>query len=372
MRFNLGGGAVGSVLGGIVAGPAGAVVGALGGGTSKGQKALGNLDPTKVRKADTSQTQGVAEKMGAQADKFFGTNVPLHQVGPIGAKSWQAATVDQGQGFRELQGNVRTAEGNIDSAGVMDPQIAAYLRAAQQQGQYSPQAFNLMQQAAMGQGPSAAQAQLQSGVDQALKAQMAAAGSRGFSAAAMRGAQMQGAEMQQQAVSQAAILRAQEQQAAQQAFLQAALDQENMARTAALQAGATTLQADVAGKQAKQAAINAALEGSGQMATIGQQRANLQAQLTQDARSQNAQLALEGQIAKEQALLDALRLQQAGQLGYAQLGSSLLSGQLGGFQGISAQEQQRLNTIAAARSGLTGGAISAAGVAGAAAIRGGA
>jgi len=72
----------------------------------------------------------------------------------------------------------------------------------------------LMQQAALGQTPSVAEAQMQSGIDRGIQAQMAMAnaarGGAGARAAAMRQAQLQGADMQAGVAGQAAALRAQE------------------------------------------------------------------------------------------------------------------------------------------------------------------
>lgn len=334
-------------------------------------KGLSKLDPTKVKKADTSQVQSTAQTVGDLANRYATTNVPLYTPGAISPERVYAATIQQGQGMGQLQQAVGTAQGNIQQAGAMDPRIANYLAAAQQAGQYSPQAIGMMQQAAMGQGPSAAQAQLQAGVDQSIQAQMAAAASRGFSPAAMRGAQMQGAQMQQAAVNQAAQLRAQEQQAAQQAFLQASLQQEEMARNAALQAGATTLQADMAGKEARQNAINTFVQGSGTMAGLGQEQAIAQAQLQQQAGIQNQQAMLQALIEQERLRFGGMELQQQGQLGYGQLASGLYGQQLGAYSGLAGLEQQRYGQSAKARSDLIGGLISGGASMGASAISAG-
>lgn len=326
------------------------------------------LDPTTVKKADTSQVQATAGRVGQLGEQFANKQVPLYTPGAITAQKINPAVVQQGQGWGDLQNAVGTARGNVEQAGVMDPRIASYLAAAQQQGQYSPQAFSMMQQAAMGQGPSAAQAQLQAGIDQSIQAQMTAAASRGFSPAAMRGAQMQGAQMQQAAANQAAQLRAQEQQAAQQAFLQGALQQEQMARNAALQAGATTLEADAAGKQAKQNAINTFVQGSGTMAGLGQERAITQAQIDQQTKIQNQQAILQALIEEEKLKFGAAGLQQQGQIDYSQLAAGLFGQQLGAYSGLAGLESARQAAIAKARGELVGGAISGGSSMGAAAI----
>jgi hypothetical protein len=328
------------------------------------------IDPTTVKKADTSQVQATAGRVGQLGEQFANKQVPLYTPGAITAQKINPAVVQQGQGWGDLQNAVGTARGNVEQAGVMDPRIASYLAAAQQQGQYSPQAFSMMQQAAMGQGPSAAQAQLQAGIDQSIQAQMTAAASRGFSPAAMRGAQMQGAQMQQAAANQAAQLRAQEQQAAQQAFLQGALQQEQMARTSALQAGATTLEADAAGKQAKQNAINTFVQGSGTMAGLGQERAITQAQIDQQTRIQNQQAILQALIEEEKLKFGAAGLQQQGQIDYSQLAAGLFGQQLGAYSGLAGLEQQRYSQSAKARSELIGGLISGGSSMGASALSG--
>lgn len=78
-------------------------------------------------------------------------------------------------------------------------------------------ALGMYQDAAMGRGPSAAQAQLRMGLDQSLAAQASMAASARGGALARSGLQLAGvnnaAAMQGQAAGQAAMLRAQEQQA---------------------------------------------------------------------------------------------------------------------------------------------------------------
>lgn len=79
------------------------------------------------------------------------------------------------------------------------------------------QLANLVLDAAQGRGPSAAQAQLQAGMDQAIANQYAQAASARSSlgaAAAARQAGMSAAQIQQQTANEAAALRAREQQAA--------------------------------------------------------------------------------------------------------------------------------------------------------------
>lgn len=288
------------------------------------------LDPTKIAKPSAGKVETAAQRMGQIGTEYLNKNVPKYQPQQVSAKA-ASQPLQNVQGMAGLQGAVDVAGRNVQTAGKVDPRTLAFLQAAQQSGQYSPQALQMMQRAAMGQGPSAAQTQMQSGVDAAIKAQLAAAGSRGFSAAAMRGAQAQGAEMQQAAVNQAAILRAQEQQAAQQAFLQASLDQEQMQRQAALQAGQINLQQDLGTKQAIQDAINAQLAGAGQFAGFGTDLAKAQAEIN-----------LRSAIANQGAGLSAAELQQRGQLGFAGIGANLLGAELGAYGDILGLEYGRL------------------------------
>jgi hypothetical protein len=220
---------------------------------------------------------------------------------------------------------------------------------------------------------------MQAGTDQAIRAQLAAAGSRGFNPAAMRGAQMQGAEMLQTSANQAAQLRAQEQQAAQQQFLQASLQQEQMQRQAAMQAAGLTLDQDVASQQARQAAINAQGQIAGQFAGLGTQQAISQAELLQQANlaNQAAQLQASG-MNQDAALRAALANQQAGlqagmfnqqmgldawnaamsqQLGRQQLGAGLLTGNLTGQTGIMNMDAARMLESSQARAKMIGGAM---------------
>jgi hypothetical protein len=194
------------------------------------------LDPTKVGRADTSGVSEASQEMRTRGNEFLDTrreSFTPSQVQADKVKSERVAANDVSgerigpvQGMGDLRSAMNVAAGNVQQAGQMDPRMQQFLMAAQQSGQYSPEAIQMMQAAAAGQGPSAAQAQMQAGTDQAIRAQMAMAGARGFNPAAMRGAQMQGAEMLQTSANQAAQLRAQEQQAAQQQFLQASLQQE--------------------------------------------------------------------------------------------------------------------------------------------------
>ena len=98
---------------------------------------------------------------------------------------------------------------NLGAVNTIPAELQAQL-AASRQGQM--QSMGLLQDAAYGNAPSAAQMQLMAGADQAMSAQMGAANALrgGFNPAAVRNAQIQGAGIQAQANQQAGILRAQE------------------------------------------------------------------------------------------------------------------------------------------------------------------
>lgn len=351
------------------------------GNTTKNDAPIQRSTPSpQPKKKEPSATARLGSRLSGTAKQFLqeSRNITAPTPDKISAQTVrpdrvvtsgiQAANLGQVEGMRDMRGAVNAAAGNVARAGQMDPQTAAYLRAAQQQGQYSPEAISMMQAAASGQGPSAAQAQMQAGTDQAIRAQMAMAGSRGFNPAALRGAQMQGAEMLQTSANQAAQLRAQEQQAAQQQFLAAALQQEQMQRQAALQGAGLTLEQDIASQQARQAAINAQAAAAGQYAGLGMEQAQANAQLAQQAALANQDAFLRANLANQQAGLqaglanqqtglqaamfnagaglDAFQAQNAARLGWAGLGADLQTAQ---FQGVAGAEQAALNRSFQAR-----------------------
>jgi hypothetical protein len=328
-----------------------------------------NVDPNAPKQISVTQAIGkTAAKAGQLADTYTNKQVPLYSPQQVQAEQVKAARMGVPMGAGEMNSAIRSAQSNVGQAGQLDPQVAAYLQAAQQGGQNTAQSLQYLQQAAAGQGPSAAQNQLRSGMDEAIRAQMTAAASRGFSPAAMRGAQMQGAELQQQAANQAAFLRAQEMQAAQQAYATGSLQQEQQARQAALQAGQTTLQQQVASDEAKQAAINAYLSGSGQLLQSGTQLTAAQAQLQQQAALANQEAMLKAGMFNTQAGLEAQQLQQAGQLGFGGLGINALGAQFGAYNSLYGGQQAAEARDAAFKQALMGGLIGAGGTLGAAGI----
>lgn len=344
-----------------------------GGGSQYGKNSVSKLavenyrkqkDPNAPKhKSSTVAIGETANRAGQLSEQFINKQVPLYSPQQVQAEQVKAARMGVPMGAGEMNSAIMAAQGNVGQAGQMDPKVAAYLQAAQQQGQNTGQAMQFLQQAAAGQGPSAAQNQLRAGMDEAIKAQMTAAASRGFSPAAMRGAQMQGADLQQQAANQAAFLRAQEMQAAQAAYAQGALQQEQQARQAALAAGQTTLQQQVASEEAKQNAINAYLQGSGQLLQSGTALTTAQAQLQQQAALANQEAMLKAGMFNTQTGLEAAQLQQQGNLAYAGLGSGFLNTQLGGYGTLYGGKLQQDAADAAFRQAIIGGMIS--GVAGA-------
>lgn len=97
----------------------------------------------------------------------------------------------------------------LGNANTLPPELQAQL-AQSRSGQMG--AMGLLQDAAYGNAPSAAQMQIMAGADQAVQQQMGMANALrgGFNPAAVRNAQIQGAGIQAQANQQGAILRAQE------------------------------------------------------------------------------------------------------------------------------------------------------------------
>lgn len=306
-------------------------------------------EESKVTQQQAKTSQAVQDYTAAARD-LMNRQVTAPTVAPIAnvsAQNVQAANIRTPQEMEMLRQAVAQAQANTRQAGNVN--VNEYLQALMASGGQSEQALQMAQAAAAGQGPSAAQAQLQSGIDQAIAAQLAAGQSAGGGAAALRGAQQQGAMLQQQAANQAAQLRAQEQAQAMQLYGSLAGQTDQLAAARAQAAGGLSLGAqELAGAQ-RQNAINAYLSGAGQAAGIGAELASQQAALQQQAGLANQQSALQAALANQQAglsqqalnvqaQLDAQRLQQA----YAGLGLGGL-GQAAGFQqGMTGQQMDFL------------------------------
>jgi len=249
-------------------------------------KALKGLDPTKKADVATLDPEE-AERMRAA------------QIGNVGGP--RAANLQQV---------------NLDTA------------QSDQARQQQLQALQMQQQAAMGQGPSAASLLAEQQANRIAQQQMAAATARGFNPAAMRGAMYQGAQAQSDAAQQAALARAQEQMAAQQMFGQQAAGLRQADIGQAMGQADLLSQQEALRAQLQQQAGLAGFEGR-------QQRALTQAQLEQQARLAN------------QAAIEARALGNLGALNQANL--------------LSAQGRQA----------VFGGVTSAFGDVGAAFVKGG-
>lgn len=354
----------------------------------------------KVEQARTAQREGT-QQVEAIARGLFDRKVQAPTVGQIGVTQTQAPTAQSAQlgpiaGMDQLGNAVTQAEQAYGQAGQVN--IDPFLQALMQSGQATPEALQMAQAAASGQGPSAAQAQLRAGVDQAIAAQMAAGASAGGGAAALRGAQQQAGLMQQQAANQAAQLRAQEQQQAMALFGNLATQQDQLAAQRAAQAGGLSLGAQELSGAQKQAALEALLSGAGQQAGLGLQAASTQAGFEQQANLANldagTRVALANQMAANEAAQLQAQLGMQGQLAalgaeqaYAGLGAGLMGQGLGARtsgmgaemdflmaqQGLAAQKRaQDIAKQQADRAfwgNILGGVIGAGGSIGASAIK---
>lgn len=363
------------------------------------EKASAPKPPSQIDTSRVRQTQAT-EQLEATGRGLLSRNVDVPTVGPIDVTTAQAPTASAAQlgdiqGMDQLAGVVNQAQQAYRQSG--DVNINRFLNALMQSGQATPEALQMAQAAAQGQGPSAAQAQLQAGLDQSIAAQMAAGASGGGGAAALRGAQQQAGLMQQQAANQAAQLRAQEQQQAMALFGNLATQQDQLAAQRAAQAGGLSLGAQELSGAQQQQALQTLLAGAGQQAGLGLEAASTQAGLQQQANLANldagTRVALANQMAANQASQLGAQLGMEGQLAalgaeqaYAGMGAGLLgqglgarTGRLGtemdfllGQQGL--QAQRRAQDIAKREADrafwgqILGGVIGAGGAVGAAAL----
>ena len=178
-----------------------------------------------------NQPQNAADRTGMYANAMPTVNPELLNAAQNGQFSATASTARAPTPEQVQQWTSQMQGANVDGAwqGVnMNP--ALQYDTAVQQGQaagMAPELLNQLMAASRGQGPSAAQAQLQTGMDQAISAQQAQlAASRGaMNPAALRQQQQQLATATQQQAGQAAALSAQEQQQAMQTAAQAVAQQ---------------------------------------------------------------------------------------------------------------------------------------------------
>lgn len=357
-------------------------------------------DPTRVRKADTSKTQAMIDIAGEQAQNYFNQPVERFQPTQIASRNIKAgmynpervtaADIGTVAGRQNFMDALAASQGRMAQAGQIDPRMQQFLERSLQQGATTQDALKMLQGAAMGTAPSAAGALMQAGTDEAIRAQMAMGASQGFNPANLRGAQAQGALMQQQAINQGAQLRAQEMAQARQAYGQLGLSADQAQQQMFANAAAQQLAASQFQDQAKQAALNAYLQGSQNLYGMDQAQAIQQAQLAQQAALANqaagnqagmfsvanklaadqfnAQQAMQAQQLNNQFGQQSLNSYLAALQGFGGLGAGLLGSALGGQQGLTALEQQRQNAITEARSKMLGGGMQGGAALGAAAI----
>ncbi len=355
--------------------------------------ALGKLDPTKVRKADTSASQAMIEQSSQQAQKFLNQPVERFEPTKINTREIsadymtpaqaQASQIQQAAGRTDFLNALGAAQGRMSQAGQIDPRMQQFLERSLQQGATTQDALSMLQAAAAGNAPSAAGAMMQAGTDEAIRAQMTMGASGGFNPANLRGAQAQGALMQQQAINQAAQLRAQEMAQARQTYGQLGLSADQAQQQMFANAAQQQLAASQFQEQAKQAALNAYLSGTQNLYGMDQAQNIQQAQLAQQtalanqaaanqasmfnvgnrltADQFNAQQAMQAQQLNNQFGQQALNSYLGALQGYGSLGSSLMGQALGAQQGITSLEQQRLNQIGQLRGQVFGGAMQAGG-----------
>jgi hypothetical protein len=197
------------------------------------------------------------------------------------------------------------------------------------------QALGLYQQAAMGNGPSAAQAQLASGLGQSIAAQQSAAASTrgGFGLAnAQHDAAMQAGQLQAQAANQAAQLRAQEQQAG--------------------MAGYAGLGTQIQGQQASNAQFGA---------NLAQQQIQMNAQNQFAAQNAANNQLLQGSQAGINAGLQYSQLGQNTGLQYNQLGEQALGQQLSADVANQQSQNQAMQGNAQRQQQGAGGLLSMVG-----------
>lgn len=217
--------------------------------------------------------------------------------------------------------------------------------------------------AAAGNGPSAAQAQLQQATDQNLNAQLALAKSgSGNGSIAMKRAMMNQATIGQQAASQSAALRAQEQQQAQSALggvLAGAREQDlGVASTDANLAQQASAQNATLAQQA--AAQNANMQQQAAITDAGMQQQTNLANMQSTIEQQKQKDAMVAQFVAQGLTLDAA--QRQAEIQQAQFNAELLVRQDAADKGISLQSSQ-----AAANTGIAAIGAVASGIATAAA-----
>jgi len=238
------------------------------------------------------------------------------------------------QALGQNQGAINNAQGSVNQAN----------QGLQTIGQ---PALNTLQSAALGNAPSAAQAQLQVGLDAATRQQQAMANSGNLSQAisGQKAAMDNAALLSQGTANQAAQLRANEMATARGQYGQQALGQEGAVQAqAALQQAQTQAQMQAAGQQQQQAQLQQAQTAAQQAQTAQQQQ--LLSELNNQAMGYGSQAnqAQQGAMTGE---TNALGIEQ-GALGQtAQYRAQALGGMMnagGGAIGAMAASDENLKT----------------------------
>ena len=308
------------------------------------------LDPTIVRKADTSGVEQSKKKIGEATEsgqaliqqRMAETKAPTVEkvAGP------QAGRIDTG--FLEaLRGQLPTGMDTMQRMGTQGMQAQ----------QMQAEAAQMSRAAAMGEAPSAAQLLQKQAFEQAIAAQAGAMAGRGYDPAAMRQAQVGGMQLQAQQAQQAGILAAQEQEKAR------------------------SLYADVAAKQVSSQQVGADLLLRAQQGDVNAQLkiAELQAGATQTQAELETRAGIAGaQTGSQQAIAQA-ELQAGAQAQVNALAQAYMNAGMTGAQAQAAAEQalfkmesERQQQISGARSQLIGGVIQGAASIGAGMATGGA
>jgi hypothetical protein len=283
---------------------------------------LANANPTNAQIADLN---GLAQTYGTQSQQY-----------QQAAQQYQNA---YNQAINSTQNQIGNTQGAIQNAqGQIGQGNQAYNEAQAVNQQVGGSALNLLQNAALGNSPSAAQAQLQSGLDQSIATQRALANSGNVSGmvANQKEALDNAAQLTQSASNQAAQLRANQQVAAQGLY-------GTQATNVAAQAGANANTANalantgvglagqantLAGTQANVAGLQQ--NAVGQQLTAGQNYANLENTATQNAGTLAANL-----NATQQQAYNAHQLAEGQAIGgiASGAGSAASAGLLGGAAG---------------------------------------
>jgi hypothetical protein len=308
------------------------------------------LDPTIVRKADTSGVEQSKKKIGEATEtgqallqkRMDETKAPTVEkvAGP------QAGKIDTGF-LDALRGQLPSGQQALDRSGTQGVQ-------AQQQ---AAEGVGMLREAALGQTPSAAALLQNQAFEQAIAAQAGAMAGRGYDPAAMRQAQVGGMQLQAQQAQQAGILAAQEQERARTQYATAA------------QAGAGLgLQQQELALRAAQGDVNAQL----QLATIQSQTLGQNAQLATQSSIAGAQIG--AQQAGQQAELQAGAQAQINALAQAYMNAGMTGAQAqaAAEQALFKMESERQQQVSAGRSQLIGGLIQGAATVGAGMATGGA